>query len=126
MNDFLKALKDTSENGGPSKQEIKQYISSGISAFDSLLQGVVPVKMSTFRLLNLGANTTLFLDMERKVSHPPFCVGQRVRHIKDDVEGVVLSIDYNIPHPTTCRVHWDDDTNPEGSDTQWTNKLIGL
>lgn len=51
----------------------------------------------------------------------PVHVMQRIRHIKDDVEGIVLSIDTNLPHPTTCRVLWDDSSE---EDIQWTNKIV--
>ena len=51
----------------------------------------------------------------------PFDINDRVRHISDVVEGTILSIDKNIPHPTTCTVQWDDVNE---IDIQWTNKLI--
>ncbi|PNX50173.1 MAG: hypothetical protein BV456_07610 [Thermoplasmata archaeon M8B2D] len=55
------------------------------------------------------------------VDEYPFKEGDRVVHIKDpDWTGVIIHIDRNLPHPTTCEVLWDgyDNTN-----VHWTNKL---
>ncbi len=52
----------------------------------------------------------------------PITEGDRVRHIKDSsMSGIVTHIDRNLPHPTTCNVHWDGDLD---EDIQWTNKLV--
>lgn len=48
-------------------------------------------------------------------------VGMRVQHIRDaSWVGVVVDIDRNLQHPTTCQVRWDDTGNV---DVQSTNKL---
>lgn len=55
----------------------------------------------------------------------PFKVRDRIHHISDDAEGVIVSIDTNMPHPTTCRVLWDDAVGETDiTDIQWTNKLV--
>ena len=52
----------------------------------------------------------------------PFQEGDRVSHIKDgSLVGVVVHIDRNFAHHTTCNVLWDGYLE---DDIQWTNKLL--
>ena len=47
--------------------------------------------------------------------------GDTVQHYRDQtLVGKVISIDDNLPPPTTCTVVWEGTTKPE---VQWTNKL---
>lgn len=55
----------------------------------------------------------------------PVRIHDRIKHVSDDVCGTVISIDCNLPHPTTCCVIWDDDPY-QIPDIQWTNKLIPI
>lgn len=63
----------------------------------------------------------------------PFTEGDTVCHISDQsLIGVVTKIDRNLPHPTTCNVRWNDNSDNlpmddlSDDDIQWTNKLVLL
>lgn len=70
-----------------------------------------------------GAAVQEMTDFLASYTGYPVAVGDKVQHKRyRRWQGEVLSIDTNMPHPTTCRVKWDEGTDE--SDTQWTDKLI--
>ena len=52
----------------------------------------------------------------------PVKTGDRVKHIRTGRVGVVLEIDRNFRHPTTCDVELDDGTQTHF----WTDTLVKL
>ena len=51
----------------------------------------------------------------------PFRVNDRIEHVKSGKTGIVLEIDRMFPHPTTCKIQWDD--LDESPCEHWTDRV---